>query len=172
MPNANLGGVLPEHAIEICHLVISPGHNFYGHHGRQAGTAPTIEVESVECVAGRGLSGDRFFDYKPDYKGQITFFALETYEGLIAALGHTGGRPTAVRRNVYTRGVDLLSLVGREFELQGVRFRGAEECSPCEWMDVAVAPGACEWLKDRGGLRARVLSNGILRCGAGALRVL
>ncbi len=162
---------MPEHAIEICHLVISPGHNFYGHHGRQAGTEPTIEVETVECVAGRGLSGDRFFDYKPDYKGQITFFAMETYEALVAALGYTGGRPTAVRRNVYTRGADLLALVGREFELQGVRFRGAEECAPCEWMDVAVAPGACEWLKGRGGLRARVLTSGILRCGAGALRV-
>lgn len=152
--------------------MISPGHNYFGHHGAPAGTEPILEVESVECVAGRGLRGDRFFDFKPDYKGQITFFALETFEALAAALGVVGGRPVAVRRNVFTRGVDLLALVEREFELQGVRFRGSEECRPCEWMDAAVAPGAHEWLKGRGGLRARILSDGPLRRGEGVLRVL
>jgi hypothetical protein len=30
-------------------------------------------------------------------------------------------------------------------------------------MDNAVAPGAEEWLKGRGGLRCRVLSDGVLR---------
>lgn len=172
MSNAAPAGSAGEPPIEILHLVISPGHNYYGHHGVPAGTEPIVEVESVECVAGRGLSGDRFFDYKPDYKGQITFFAVETYEALAAALGVAAGRPVVVRRNVFTRGADLLALVGREFELQGVRFRGAEECRPCEWMDTAVAPGAHEWLKGRGGLRARILSNGTLRRGEGVLRVL
>ena len=33
-----------------------------------------IEVPVVECVAGRGIRGDRYFDFKNDYKGQITFF--------------------------------------------------------------------------------------------------
>lgn len=160
-----------EMPIEIGALVLSPAHNFFGHHGGPAGEAPTVEVESVECVAGRGLRGDRFFDYKPDYKGQITFFALETFEELAATLGVAGGRPPAVRRNVFTRGADLLALVDREFELQGVRFRGAEECRPCEWMDQAVAPGAFAWLKGRGGLRARILSDGVLRRGEGVLRV-
>ncbi len=158
--------------IEIRHLAISPGHNYFGHHGVPAGEEPIVEVESVECVAGRGLRGDRFFDFKPDYKGQITFFALETFESLAAALACAEARPIAVRRNVFTRGVDLLALVGREFELQGVRFRGSEECRPCEWMDGAVAPGAHEWLKGRGGLRARILSDGVLRRGEAVLRVL
>ncbi len=171
MTNVDTAGLPRESPIEILHLVISPGHNYFGHKGRPAGEAPLVEVEQVECVAGQGLRGDRFFDYKPDYKGQITFFAMETYEELVAALGCAGGRPMAVRRNVFTRGVDLLTLVGREFELQGVRFGGSEECRPCEWMDQAVAPGACEWLRGRGGLRARILSDGVLRRGEGVLRV-
>ena len=37
-----------------------------------------VEVEAAECVAGKGIAGDRFFAYKPDYKGQVTFFAWET----------------------------------------------------------------------------------------------
>ena len=35
-----------------------------------------FETESrgvVELVANRGIKGDRYFDYKPDFKGQITF---------------------------------------------------------------------------------------------------
>lgn len=155
----------------ICRLALSPGHNYFGHHGEPAGNAPVVEVACVECVAGRGLRGDRFFDFKRDYKGQITFFALETFDALAAELGLAAPEPLAVRRNVFTRGIDLLALVGREFELQGVRFRGAEECRPCHWMDEAVAPGAYEWLQGRGGLRARILSDGPLRRGEAVLRV-
>lgn len=171
MPNAETAGLPRENFIEICHLALSLGHNYFGHHGQLAGDSPLIEVDQVECVSGRGLSGDRFFDYKPDYKGQITFFAMETYEELVVALGCAGGQPLVVRRNVFTRGMDLLELVGREFELQGVRFSGSEECRPCEWMDQAVAPGAEAWLRGRGGLRARILSDGVLRRGEGVLRV-
>lgn len=158
--------------VRIERLALSPAHNYFGHYGGPAGDAPIVEVDEVECLAGRGLRGDRFLDHKPDYKGQITLFALETWDALLAAVGGPGDRPFAVRRNVFTRGVDLLALVGREFELQGVRFEGAEECRPCSWMDEAVAPGAEAWLRGRGGLRARIRSDGWLRRGDGAFRVL
>lgn len=147
----------------IEHLCLSPAHNYFGHHGGAAGTAPIIEVPELECVAGRGLRGDRFFDYKPDYKGQITFFAMEVFEELCATLGVRDLPPTAVRRNVFTRGIDLNALIGREFEVQGVRFAGAEECRPCYWMDQAIAPGAEVRLRGCGGLRAKILSDGWLR---------
>lgn len=147
----------------IEHLCLSPAHNYFGHHGGPAGTAPILEVPEVECVAGRGLRGDRFFDYRPDYKGQITFFAMEVFEELCAQLGARSLRPAAVRRNVFSRGVDLNSLIGREFVLQGVRFAGAEECRPCYWMDQAIAPGAEIRLRGCGGLRARILTSGSLR---------
>ena len=66
--------------IGIRHLYISPGHNFFGHYGGPPDHHPIVEVPAIECVAGRGLRGDRFIDYKENYKGQITFFAWETYE--------------------------------------------------------------------------------------------
>lgn len=56
-------------------------------------------------------------------------------------------------------------LAGTEFEIQGVRFRATEECSPCYWMDRAFAPGAEGLLKGRGGLRAVILTAGMLRTG-------
>ena len=72
-------------------------------------------------------------------------------------------RPELTRRNVFTRGVDLDSLIGVEFEVQGVRFVGTEECRPCYWMNQAFGDDRVEaWLDGRGGLRARILTDGIL----------
>ena len=116
----------------------------------------------VECVAGRGLRGDRFFDYKPDYKGQVTLFAVEILEALRQELGLTVPSPAVFRRNIITEGIDLSTLIGKRFALQGVELEGVDECRPCYWMNKAVGPGAEAWLLGRGGLRCRILSNGHL----------
>ena len=148
------------------HLFISPGHNFYAHHGQPAGDHPILAVEQIECVAGRGIRGDRFFDYKPDYKGQITFFAMEVLDALRRELDLSEVRPEFTRRNAFTIGADLNALVGVQFQIQGVRFAGSEECRPCRWMNQAFHDERVEhWLKGRGGLRARILTDGVLRCG-------
>ena len=156
-------------AVKICHLYISRGHNFVGHYGREPDDFPMIEVPEIECVAGRGLRGDRYFDHQQDYKGQITFFALEVFVELCGALQVEGICPSAVRRNVFTRDVDLNDLIGKDFEIQGLRFHGTEESRPCHWMNGAIAPGAKEFLQGRGGLRAKILSNGTLRSTAKVL---
>lgn len=113
-------------------------------------------------MAGHGIRGDRFFDYRENYKGQITFFALEVFDQLCAALEVQDCSPALVRRNVITRGLDLNALIEQEFEIEGVRFYGTGECRPCYWMDRAIAPGAESFLKGRGGLRARILGDGVL----------
>jgi MOSC domain-containing protein YiiM len=148
------------------HIYISPEHNFFGHHGKPPGDTPMVEVESVECVAGKGLRGDRFFAYKDNYKGQATFFSLEMYERICEQLHVTHRDSSVFRRNIIVSGVDLNSLIGEEFVLQGVRFLGTQECSPCHWMDHAFAEGAERALKGHGGLRARVLTDGVLRRGS------
>lgn len=124
-----------------------------------------VELEEVECVAGRGLAGDRFFGWKEDYKGQVTFFAQEVHERLCARFGLNGLTPSIYRRNIITQGADLNALIGREFEVQGVRFLGTEECRPCHWMDQALSPGAEEAMRGNGGLRARILNDGVIRRG-------
>ena len=153
-------------AVEICHLYVSPGHNFVGHHGREPDDYPMIEVAMIECVAGRGIRSDRYFDFKADYKGQITFFSLDVFDQLCQVLGLGQRSPAEVRRNIIVRDVDLNELIGEDFEVQGVRFHGMEECRPCYWMERAIAPGAHEFLKGRGGLRAKILSDGELHSTA------
>jgi MOSC domain-containing protein YiiM len=149
--------------IRVEGLFISPGHNFFGHYGQPPGECLIVEMQEIECVAGHGVRGDRFFDFKDDYKGQITFFASEIFIDVCNQLSAMGKSPGAARRNVVTRGVDLNELIGKRFALQGVQFEGVCECSPCYWMNMAIAPGAEAALRGRGGLRARILTDGKLR---------
>ena len=149
--------------IRIERIFISPGHNFYGRHEQPAGEHPTVELNAVECVVGKGLFGDRFFGFKDNYKGQVTFFAAEVFDDVCQRLGVNGKHPGVTRRNIITRGVDLNLLVGKTFSVQGVEFEGVCECSPCHWMNQAIAPGAEAALHGRGGLRARILTDGVLR---------
>ncbi len=152
--------------LRIQHLYISPGHNFFGHHGRVAGGHPSVELREMQCRAGRGIEGDRFFDFKADYKGQVTFFEIEIYEELCARFDVWDKPPSVFRRNIVTAGADLNALIGREFEIQGVRFLGVAECAPCHWQDGAFAPGTEAALEGRGGLRAKILTDGVLRVDA------
>ncbi|MDQ5980081.1 MAG: hypothetical protein QG602_3056 [Verrucomicrobiota bacterium] len=150
-------------ALTLHRIFISEGHSYFGRHGKGSLRLPVREVDMIECVAGRGLRGDRFFDHQPDYKGQVTLFSQEVLDELRRALNLPQASPAALRRNLLVSGSDLNELIGHEFELQGVRLLGTEECRPCYWMDEALAPGAEAWLKGRGGLRCRILSDGWLR---------
>ena len=149
--------------IRIQHLYISPGHNFFGHHDRPADTHPMLAQREIVCRAGRGIEGDRFLDFKSDYQGQVTFFERETYDRLCAEFGVWDREPSVFRRNVITAGVALAELYGREFEVQGMRFLGTGHCAPCHWMNEAFHPGAEAALKGHGGLRAKILTDGMLR---------
>lgn len=149
----------------IRHIFISPGHNYVGHHGKPAGKFPIEEVERVECVAGRGLRGDRFFDFQENYKGQLTLFSWEIFDRLRSEVGPAESSPARLRRNVVVEGYDLTALIGATFTIQGVQLAGVEECRPCYWMDQAIAAGAEAWLKGRGGLRCRILTDGWLNKG-------
>ncbi len=152
--------------IHVARLYTSPGHNLFGHHGQPPGTHPLVEHKEVRCVAGFGIEGDRFFNHKTGYQGQITFFALEVFEEICRQLGVTDKHPGLTRRNVITTGLDLNALIGAEFTVQGIRFQGVEECRPCYWMNQVIAPGAEAALQKRGGLRARILTSGPLRVDA------
>ncbi|MFT5125907.1 MAG: MOSC domain-containing protein YiiM [Kiritimatiellia bacterium] len=150
---------------EIIALFISPGHDFKGRHEKGRLDHGILSVDTVECVAGRGLVGDRYFPHEANHKGQITFFNEAIYRDIQVKFNQPEVPATVFRRNVIIRGVDLNAWIGQRFTIQGVEFEGSEECAPCYWMDEAVAPGVYEALKGNGGLRARILSSGTLSVG-------
>jgi len=138
---------------------------------RQPGGNPTIERESVRIVAGAGIEGDRYFDAHDEPGQNVSLVEAEAIEAF--ALEHRRPLDLSVTgRNVVTRGVRLNELVGREFIVGSVRFRGVELCQPCLTLGEALATPTLpparvvkHWLH-RGGLRADALSSGELSVGA------
>ena len=149
-------------SLALRHIFVSAGHSYVGRHGLGSVPQSIREVDRVECVAGRGLRGDRYFDHRENFKGQVTLFSAEVFAEMCAALNLPHAQPAALRRNLLVGGGDLNELIGRRFELQGVLLEATEECRPCYWMDEALGPGAEAWLRGRGGLRCRILTDGWL----------
>ena len=149
------------------HIVISRGHDYWGRRGEGRMQHGAELPEEVEAVADMGLRGDRYFGEKPGGKQQVTFLDFAVVEQVREDYRVPKLPPTTFRRNLIVEGADLSAWLGKKFSLQGVVFEGSQECKPCHWMDRAIAPGVQDFMKEnfRGGLRARVLTTGVLRVG-------
>jgi len=156
--------------ITIHHIFISPGHNYFGNQTQTPGSHPTLDVATADVKAGMGLVGDRFYGKGEHFDGHVTFFAWEVFQAVCMAAGVPNGSPAVLRRNVITEGVNLNQLIGQEFVIDGIHFRGTKHCAPCRWMDLGFAPDARKFLHGRGGLRAQVLSDGLLYRGQALLQ--
>jgi MOSC domain-containing protein YiiM len=69
------------------------------------------------------------------------------------------------RRNIATTGVPLNHLVDREFSVGEVRLRGTRLCEPCKYLEGLTRPGVMGGLVHRGGVRAQILNEGVIRVG-------
>ena len=136
-------------------------------------------VPEVRAVPGRGLEGDRYFQGTGFYSRgadrggrEVTLIEIESVEALDreerAATGDRRGIELAAadtRRNVATSGVPLNHLVDREFWVGPVLMRGMRLCEPCQHLEELTRPGVMGGLVHRGGLRARILVEGVIRAG-------
>ncbi len=126
---------------------------------------PMLSVDEVHAIPGRGLEGDRYFDHhekRPDR--EITLVEAEAIEALRAEF-KIDFDLSGTRRNVVTRGVPLNHLVGKEFWIGEVKARGIKLCEPCATLQRLSSPKVLPGLIHRGGLRAQILSDGMIRVG-------
>jgi len=165
----NLQSALPVWNGVLEKIYTSPGQDYWGKQGAGRFQNGINSLEEVECVAGMGLRGDRYFGFKPDYKGQVTFLDSEVVEE-VRILFKLPMLPASIfRRNLIVRGINLSEWMGKRFLFQGIEFEGSQQCKPCHWMNRVIADGAQEFLRAnfRGGLRAKICSSGILRVAPG-----
>jgi MOSC domain-containing protein YiiM len=138
-------------------------------HIAPAAKAPTQAVEQVEAVPGAGLAGDRYFlkqgtFFKPQPDHELTLIEAEAIEA--AGRDYKLELPAGeARRNVVTRGVALNHLVGRDFMLGDVRLHGIRLCEPCSHLETLTGQPVIKALRHRGGLRAQILTQGVIRVG-------
>ncbi len=157
----------PEWTAELRHISTSAGHSYWGRQGEGRMQHGIQSLAEVECVAGTGLRGDRYFNLRPDARGQVTFIEAAVVAE-VRQLFDLPRLPASVfRRNLVVAGACPGQWIGRRFRFQGVVFEGAQECFPCVWMDRTVARGTMAYLKEnlRGGLRAKIVTSGVLRVG-------
>jgi MOSC domain-containing protein YiiM len=159
--------------VEVLHLLVSPGHAYFGRAREGAADVRTDDVDQAELVAGKGIVGDRFFGKAAHMDAAVTVFAIEALEAIAAELGAGPFDPLLTRRNVVLRGVELAPLLGREFALESggdvVRLKAGRPAHPCAWMDQMLAPGAHKAMRGRGGVRCQVMSGGLLHRGSAVL---
>jgi MOSC domain-containing protein YiiM len=127
--------------------------------------APATERAAVEARAGEGLVGDRHHaaPVAGGRKREVTLIAAETLDDL--ARRGLALPPGASRRQLVVRGVDLATLEGRRFRVGEVVLLGTGPCHPCAHLEALTRPGVQAALEHRGGLTARILVSGTLRCG-------
>ena len=128
--------------------------------GINIGTSDDLgPVSSVRAVAGHGLEGDRHFFAAGAGSGEaLTLIEAEALEDV----GLTGAQS---RRQVVVRGGGLNDLVGKRFRVGDVECEGVELCEPCRHLQRMTRPGIIKDLIHRGGLRADILTGGMISVG-------
>ncbi len=139
-------------------------------HVAPSAAVPLGAVEEVRAVPGKGLEGDRYYRKTGTYSNhpgsgrEVTLIESEAQEALKRDYGIELD-PGSTRRNIVTRGVALNHLVGREFRVGKVKLKGVRLCEPCSHLEELTQKGVQRGLVHRGGLRAEVLTEGIIRVG-------
>jgi len=122
--------------------------------------------DAIEAIAGRGLAGDRYCEAvgsysgqrRPDHERAITLIEAETLDAVRAE--HGIDLPSdRTRRNIVTRGIALNDLVGVTFRVGEVTLRGVDLAHPCAYLEGLTQPGVLGALKNRGGVRAEILTG-------------
>ncbi|MDA9612110.1 MOSC domain-containing protein [OM182 bacterium] len=132
------------------------------------------KLETALLEKNRGIKGDRYHtnasarlsNGRSIPENQISLIDADSIDDFLAS------NPTEkvlsygdFRRSIVTRGIDLNTLVSKDFFIGGVRCRGTELCEPCSFLAETVHSSVLPSLINRGGLRAVVLEDGLISSG-------
>jgi len=132
--------------------------------------APMLVVPEARALRararGRSLRDDRgHYSPRPSQGGrEITLIETETLE----ALGGLDVKlsPAETRRNVATRGVPLTTWwTASSVSARFPPCAATRLCEPCKYLDGLTRDGVMAALVHRGGLRAQILGEGVIRVG-------
>lgn len=134
-----------------------------------AGSKPMEEVSEVETLEGCGIAGDRYCEgtgFWVQYGDvcQVTMISGEDLDYIESKLGISvkGGEH---RRNIVTRGIDLLALRRRRFRVGEALLEYDRSRPPCKHVQDLTEPGMTRALRNRGGICVRVVEAGRIRPG-------
>ena len=133
--------------------------------------APLQSVEAIELVAAKGILGDtRYFgrmsrDTGQPSRRQVSLIEREQIASHAAALGMASVVPGAVRSNIETTGIDLISCLGREVEIGEALLFFYAPRDPCAKMDAICQGFRARMMDRRQGVMAEVHRSGKVHVG-------
>jgi len=124
---------------------------------------PVTILEKVMALENMGLEGDHYDNSGGDR--QVTLIQAEHLEIMASMLDLTHISPALTRRNLVIRGINLLSLKGKQFSAGAAILEFTGECHPCSRMEKSLGVGAYNAMRGHGGVTAKVVQSGIIKVG-------
>lgn len=124
------------------------------------------ELQSVDSVLldpVDGLQGDHYAGRSA--KRQVTLIQAEHLPVIASMLGKDLVVPEQLRRNIVVRGLNLLALKGKSFQLGEALLEFTGLCHPCSRMETTLGVGGYNAMRGHGGITARIIQGGIVKLG-------
>lgn len=127
---------------------------------------PMTELEEATLLEGAGIEGDHAGRrVRPDAKRQVTLFQWEHLAVIGSILGDKTISPDSLRRNIAVKGINLLALKDRRFQVGDALLEYTGLCHPCSRMEETLGPGGYQAVRGHGGINARVVRGGKITLG-------
>lgn len=126
----------------------------------------------VNLLKGKGIEGDRYangtgaWSKAGDVIRHVTIISGEEIRAANRA-HKTTFAIWDIRRNIVVSDFDVYQLIDNNFRIGDVELRGVAVCDPCDRPSkLSHKPGFKEVFENGGGIRAEVLSSGIIQVGS------
>ena len=132
--------------------------------GLRPGRREPVNIVEEASVGEAGLVGDRF-NGKNGAPRMVTLIQKEHIDTVASILNRDEIDPALLRRNIVVSGINLTALKKNEFQIGDVVLFGTGNCPPCSRMEENLGPGGYNAMRGHGGITAKVISGGMIRCG-------
>ena len=123
-----------------------------------------VSLEEVKVSTEDGLEGDHYSN-KTSKSRQVTLIQAEHLNAMASFLGKDKIDPALTRRNIVVKGINLLALKDKQFQIGEAILEMTGECHPCTRMEENLGKGGYNAMRSHGGITAKVIKDGIIRLG-------
>ena len=125
----------------------------------------TFYVNQAILEKGKGIVNDRYYENFKEKKEQVTLINLEDINNFNKQIKQNIDAKD-FRRNIIVSGINLNELINKKIKINEITLKIHEICQPCKYLQYRLKiPGLVKMLVNKSGVRAEILSSGILSIG-------
>ena len=125
----------------------------------------TFYINQAILEKGKGIVNDRYYENFKEKKEQVTLINLEDINNFNNKIKQDTDAKD-FRRNIIVSGLNINELINKKIKINEVTLKIHEICQPCKYLqDRLKIPGLVKMLVNKSGVRAEILSSGILSVG-------